>query len=63
MDKELTELIKSIRNRCDIYILITNISSLSHEERADVEHLLPTLLEDLFTDAQEIIDNYCIKHD
>jgi hypothetical protein len=49
---ELTELIKAIRNRCDIYDLV---------QKADAAHLLPTLLEDLFADAQTIIDEYCTE--
>ena len=49
--EELTELIKSIKNRCDIYLLICH---------SGAEHLLPTLLEDLYVDAQQIIDEYCV---
>jgi hypothetical protein len=54
MDKgEVTELIKAIRNRCDIYMLIRNNSI--------ADHLLPTLLEDLHEDSQVIIDGYCVE--
>lgn len=54
MDKgEVTNLIKSIRNRCDIYLLIYD------NEKA--EPLLPTLLEDLHCDSQTINDGYCVE--
>jgi hypothetical protein len=54
MDKaEVTELIKAIRNRCDIYMLIC--------DNAIADHLLPTLLEDLHLDSQDIIDGYCTE--
>ena len=56
MDTELTELVRAIRNRCDIYLIL--------KEVVKTEHLMPTLLEDLFIDAQEIMDSYCVeKHD
>jgi hypothetical protein len=54
MDKnEVTELIKAIRNRCDIYMLIC--------DNPIADHLLPTLLEDLHYDSQAIIDGYCVE--
>ena len=49
---ELKELVKSIRNRCDIFLYIC--------DSPECQHLLPTLLEDLYVDAQQIIDNFCI---
>ena len=52
---EITEVIKAIRNRCDIYMLIC--------DNPVADHLLPTLLEDLHTDSQNIIDGYCIEKD
>ena len=50
---EVTELMKAIRNRCDIYMLIC--------ENPVADHLLPTLLEDMHEDSQAIIDGYCTE--
>ncbi len=50
---ELTELVRAIRNRCDIYMLAC--------DNPEAHRLLPTLLEDLYDDAQTIIDEYCIE--
>jgi len=50
VDQELEDLIGSIRNRCDIARL------LMLQERVD---LLPTVLEDLYGDAQKIVLEYC----
>ena len=56
MDKDqVTELIKQIRNRCDIYMLI--------RDNPVADHLLPTLLEDLHEDSQEIIHGFCTEND
>ena len=58
MDKgEVTELIKQIRNRCDLYILVC--------QNPIADHLLPTLLEDVHEDSQAIIDGFCVedRHD
>jgi len=52
---EVTERMKAIRNRCDIYMLIY--------DNPIADHLLPTLLEDLHIDSQDIIDGYCIERD
>jgi len=49
---ELMELIKAIRNRCDACLDLHCIGR---------EHLLHTILEDLYDDAQTIIDEYCIE--
>jgi hypothetical protein len=49
---ELTELVKAIRNRCDIYLVL---------QEAKATHLQATLLEDLYKDAQTIIDEYCVE--
>jgi len=57
MDNELKELIKSIKNRCLIFELICQVDAVGAEK------LLPTLLKDLYQDAQEIVDNYCIVRD
>jgi len=50
---ELTELVKAIRNRCDIYLAIRNNST--------VNHAVPTLLEDMHEDSQTIMDEYCVE--
>lgn len=52
VDAWLIELIKSIRNRCDIVLAIQGFD--------DLQHCIPTALEDLYEDAQEIMDEYCI---
>ena len=53
MEDTLKELVKSIRNRCDIFLIIYE---LPHAQK-----LLPTLLEDLYADAQQIIWDYCLE--
>jgi hypothetical protein len=57
MDKEArTELIKSIHHRCHIYMIImASYSPLT-------EQILPTLLEDLFEDCQNIMDTCIIEY-
>jgi hypothetical protein len=50
---ELTEYVKAIRNRCDIYLDII--------QRGSVSHAIYTLLEDLYEDAQLIADEYCAE--
>lgn len=54
MDTRLTELIKAIRNRCDIYLVL-------QDDAEKIKHAIPTLLEDMHEDSQEIIYNYCVK--
>lgn len=56
MDKELIELIKAIRNRCDICLILDN----AVVDVDDLARIFPTILEDLHEDSQEIIDKYCI---
>ena len=55
MDR-LTELIKAIRNRCEIYLALQD-----NADAEKIKHAIPTLLEDLHEDSQEIIYNYCVK--
>ena len=56
MDKsDVTELVKAIRNRCDIYAFL--------QQYPTADHLLPTLLEDLHEDSQAIIDGFCVEKD
>ena len=57
--EDLGELIKAIRNRCDIWLLLQESKEIER-----IKHLYPTLLEDLYTDAQTILDEYCrVKDD
>jgi len=49
---EVIELVKAVRNRCD--------ACLDLHAMGNREHLLHTILEDLYDDAQAIIDEYCI---
>lgn len=49
---EVEELIKSIRNRCEISQVLIQVGA---------EDLLPTVLEDLYEDAQTIALEYCVK--
>ena len=55
MDR-LTELIKAIRNRCDIYLALQN-----SVDREKISHAIPTLLEDMHEDSQAIVDEYCVE--
>ena len=57
MDR-LTELVKAIRNRCEIYLTLQN--SVSWEK---ISHAIPTLLEDMHEDSQAIVDEYCVEKD
>jgi hypothetical protein len=52
--KQLTELIKTIRNRCNIYLMI--------HDRDEAEGVLPTVLEDICSDAQVIFET-CVEKD
>ena len=58
MDRsEVTELIKAIRNRCEIYLTLCNSVDLPALEPA-----IPTLLEDMCEDAQTIATEYCAEN-
>jgi len=65
MNQELVELVKSIRNRADAAILLCHLSDVAkHSLRTDVEPVLHTILEDLYEDAQAVVERYCVKgHD
>ena len=52
---ELVELVKAIRNRCNIFLLIASTPCTSH--------LWPTLLEDLGEDAIEVLESFCVDGD
>lgn len=54
VDTNLVELVKSIRNRCLIFLILL--------ERPEAPGLVATLLEDIYQDAQEIIDDYCVAN-
>lgn len=55
MDEEPKELVKSIENRCAIFLIICD---MPHARK-----LLPTLLEDLYVDSQSIMLDYCVEGD
>jgi hypothetical protein len=50
--EDVTDLVKSIRNKCLIYLQIATPANLD---------LLPTILEGIYEDAQEIVEISCIK--
>lgn len=52
--EERNELVKSIKNRCEIYLY------LCQEFSAKTESWIPTLLEDNHRDSQELIDRFCV---
>ena len=51
VDEGLIELIRAIRNRCNILLAIQGFG--------DLQNAIPTLLEDLHEDSQAIMDEYC----
>lgn len=55
VDDELIELIRSINNRCVIFLAIC--------EFGDISYTLPTILEDMYEDCQEIAEKYCVVKD
>ena len=58
--EELRELVKSIRNRCDITTILLELGDNNIGSDYPL-HLLPTILEDLYEDAQTIVTEYCVK--
>lgn len=52
VDEGLIELIKAIRNRCNVLLAVQGFD--------DLQGAIPTLLEDLHEDSQAIMDEYCI---
>jgi len=50
---ELYEAVRAIRNRCDAILSLRLVDN--------IEHVLPTLLEDMHEDSQMIMDDYCIE--
>ncbi len=51
--KECDEFILSIRNKCDIYNIL--------RKNPEFDYLLPTVLEDLYQDAETIVLEYCTE--
>jgi len=62
IDEDLVELVKSIKNRCIIFLNIYNLPLCTTVDVVD-STCLCTLLEDLYTDAQTIIHDYCKEED
>ncbi len=52
IDDNLIELVKSVRNRCKIFLIIC--------EHPEASNLSATLLEDMGSDMQEILE-YCVE--
>jgi hypothetical protein len=55
MDHEAIELVRSIRNRCDLL--------LSEAVRHELPYAVYTLCEDLLIDAQKLVDQVCVIRD
>lgn len=56
MDTQVFELLKSIRNRCEILLLL----SVAYPE-GQIKNIMPTILEDIHEDSQAIIEGHCIE--
>lgn len=58
--ENLFEVIKSIRNRCELLLKLSVAYPIE-----EIRNEIPTILEDIHEDSQEIIDAHCIedKHD
>ena len=52
VDERLVDLVKSIHNRCDLF--------LATYDFGDLAHAIPTLLEDIHYNSQAIQEDYCI---
>ena len=62
MNHELVELMKSIRNRANAAILLCHFSNVAKEALSlEIEPILHTVLEDLYEDAQTVVEKYCVK--
>ena len=55
VDRWLVERVKSVRNQCDMFLVLA--------ENANAYHTLHTLLEDMAYRVQEIISDYCSDED
>lgn len=53
-DKWLEEELKTVRNLCDVSLILISQMQVG---------LLPTILELLYKETQDIIDEYCIVRD
>ena len=55
IDTGLIERVKAIRNQCDMFLMLQGIIG--------ADHIIATLLEDLHSRSQLIIDEYCVERD
>ena len=53
IDDGLVERVKSIRNQCDMFLMLCNLN--------DADRVIATLLEDLHARSQLILDEYCTE--
>lgn len=51
-DEHLVELVRQVKNRCDLFLYVCNIP--------DLKHTLATILEDMHEDSQAIMHDYCV---
>ena len=54
MENYLVEQIKTCKNLCDVAEILFNVGR---------EDLLPTILECLLLEAQEMVDDHCVKQE
>jgi hypothetical protein len=54
--EDLTKRVKAIRNHCDTFLLLQQVKNVQ-----SIKRLFPTLLRDIHTDAQIIMDKYCVE--
>ena len=52
MELSIGERVEGIRNLCEVAMLLINTGN---------SHLLPTVLEVIFRDAQELVDDTCVE--
>ena len=51
MDEQLLEQLKTIKNLVEAAIILNNLGK---------EELLPTILELLYSESQDMVDEYCV---
>ena len=56
MDTELFEVVKSIRNRCEILLMLSVAYPIEQ-----IRNVLPTILEDIYADSQSLVVGHCIE--
>lgn len=54
--ENLFEVLKSIRNRCELLLKLSVAYPIE-----EIRNEIPTILEDIHQDSQEIIDKHCIE--